>query len=133
MSHFNTLCLSGGGVRGYELLGVIAYLQEILDFDDINNFIGTSVGSLVGYLLAIGYTALEILILTNSSKIFDRLKTFNVMKMIQDGGAVEFTSIVEMLETLTIKKIGKLINLGQLRDEHGKRLIRICHVFVPYE
>ena len=47
MSHFNTLCLSGGGVRGYELLGAIAYLQEILDFDDINNFIGTSVGSLV--------------------------------------------------------------------------------------
>lgn len=122
MSHFNTLCLSGGGVRGYELLGAIAYLQEILDFNDINNFIGTSVGSLVGYLLAIGYTALEILILTNSSKIFDRLKTFNVMKMIQDGGAVEFTSIVEMVETLTIKKIGKLINLRQLKDDHGKTL-----------
>ena len=122
MSHFNTLCLSGGGVRGYELLGAIAYLQEILDFNDMNHFIGTSVGSLVGYLLAIGYTALEILILTNESKIFDRLKTFNVMKMIQDGGAVAFTSIVEMLETLTIKKIGKLINLGQLRDEHGKYL-----------
>ncbi len=118
MSHFNTLCLSGGGVRGYELLGAIAYLQEILDFNDINNFIGTSVGSLVGYLLAIGYTALEILILTNSSKIFDRLKTFNVMKMIQDGGAVEFTSIVEMLETLTIKKIGKFSTKPPSKYKH---------------
>ena len=122
MSHFNTLCLSGGGVRGYELLGAIAYMQEILDFNDMNNFIGTSVGSLVCYLLAIGYSALEILILTNSSKVFDKLKTFNVMKMIQDGGAVAFTPIVEMLETLTIKKIGRLINLRQLRDEHGKTL-----------
>ena len=70
MSHFNTICLSGGGIRGFELLGAIAYLQEILDFGKINNFIGTSVGSMVCYLLAIGYTSLEILIQINSSRIF---------------------------------------------------------------
>lgn len=122
MSHFNTICLSGGGIRGFELLGAIAYLQEILDFRKINKFIGTSVGSMVCYLLAIGYTSLEILIQINSSRIFDKLKNFNVMKMIQDGGAVVFTPIQEMLESLTIKKIGKLINFEQLEKEFGKTI-----------
>ena len=42
--------------------------------------------------------------------------------MIQDGGAVVFTPIQEMLESLTIKKIGKLINFEQLEKEFGKTI-----------
>ena len=126
MSLYNTLCLSGGGIRGFELLGAVCYLQEILDFDSINNLIGTSVGGIINYLLAIGYSAVEILTITISSKIFEK-KNFNIMQMIQSGGAISFSRIQELLETLTIKKIGKLINLKQLETDYGKTLTLITY------
>lgn len=52
------LVLSGGGVFGAALLGALHSLPSL---DHFKVFAGTSVGALIGALLAIGYTPLELL------------------------------------------------------------------------
>ena len=127
MSCIKSICLSGGGVRGFQLLGALAYLQEIIDFKEVEEFVGTSVGSMLSYLLAIGYTSIEILTFINASKVFDKIKHFNVMQMVQEGGSSSFSPIQEVLEQMTIKKIGCLVSLSQLQSQIGKRLVVVVY------
>lgn len=59
---FDSLCLSGGGIKGICYIGFLDYLQKnnFIDINKINNFIGTSVGGIIVFYLAIGYTIKEI-------------------------------------------------------------------------
>jgi predicted acylesterase/phospholipase RssA len=129
MSRYNSLCLSGGAMRGFELLGAISYLSEIINLKSITKFYGTSIGSMICYLLAIGYSSTELLIEISKSKFWDKLRNLNVMQMIQDGSCSSFTPIQEFLEKITIKKIGKLINMEQLKKEYGKELSVVTYNF----
>ena len=52
---FNTLSLSGGGIKGIVFLGALKYLDENNLLNDINTFCGVSVGSIICFLLIIGY------------------------------------------------------------------------------
>lgn len=56
----NILVISGGGLRGFSALGALNYLieQEIIVNPDI--LCGSSVGSIICFLLSIGYTAHDI-------------------------------------------------------------------------
>lgn len=55
----DTLCFSGGGIKGISFLGAIKYLEDVdyLDMKNINNYVGTSVGSIISFLYVIGYTS----------------------------------------------------------------------------
>lgn len=64
------LVLSGGGARGAAHIGVIKYLEEI--GMPIDYIAGTSMGSIVGGLYALGYSSDEILNIINSVD-WDRL------------------------------------------------------------
>lgn len=59
---FDTICLSGGGVKGFSFLGALDYLElnSYININEINNWIGTSAGSILSYLFTLGYTVLEI-------------------------------------------------------------------------
>lgn len=48
------LVLSGGGTKGYEMLGSLKYLEKIGYLDKIETFYGTSIGSIISFFLAIG-------------------------------------------------------------------------------
>lgn len=56
---YKTLILSGGGVSGITHLGAIKYLEE-KELIDIDTYICTSVGSIIGSLLSVGYNAQEL-------------------------------------------------------------------------
>ena len=55
--YYNSLCLSGGGINGLQILGSISYLikHNIINLKQIKMFIGTSVGSIICFLLNINY------------------------------------------------------------------------------
>jgi predicted acylesterase/phospholipase RssA len=129
MSRYNSLCLSGGAMRGFELLGALSYLSEIINLKCIDKFYGTSIGSMICYLLAIGYSSTELLIEISTATFWDKLRNVNVMQMIQDGSCSSFTPIQEFLEKITIKKIGKLINMEQLKNDYGKELSVVTYNF----
>lgn len=53
------LVLSGGGSKGVAILGGLHYLYENDKLNDIEEYWGTSIGSLISLLLLIGYTPFE--------------------------------------------------------------------------
>jgi predicted patatin/cPLA2 family phospholipase len=124
---FDTLVLPGGGVKGFCLLGA---LQACLDrglLGNISKYVGTSVGAIIGYLLAIGYNPIEILIVLHTNKWLEKMQSFNLVAMINGDGVTSFTNIGEALERLTISKIGKFITLGKLKEEFGKTLVCVTY------
>lgn len=118
MSVYKSLCLSGGGIQGFQVLGALSSISENSCFN-IEEFVGTSAGSMICYLLSIRYTPTEILTELTQTRVFDKLKFPNYMQMVQCGGATSFAPVQEFLETITIKKMGKLLTIGQLKEETG--------------
>ncbi len=58
----DTICMSGGGVKGFSFIGALDYLQEksIIDLNQINNWVGTSAGAIMAYLFSLGFSTQEI-------------------------------------------------------------------------
>jgi hypothetical protein len=59
---FDTVCMSGGGVKGFSFLGALDYLEfnSYIDTSKINIWVGTSAGSILSFLFTLGYTIHEI-------------------------------------------------------------------------
>lgn len=123
----DTLVLSGGGIKGFLLLGGIQCAIDLGYLENITNYIGTSIGSIICYLLAIGYTPIEIIVSLYSNKWLERMQYFNLVAMINGNGATSFTNINECLEKLTIDKIGRFLTLGKLKEIYGKTLICVSY------
>lgn len=120
---FDTLVLSGGGIKGFAILGAVQSLIDNEKLNDITTYIGTSIGAIIGYLLAIGYTPIEIVVYIHTNKIFGKINNYDLVSLADGTGALSFTFIHELLETLTINKIGKLLTLKKLKEDFGKTLI----------
>jgi len=124
---YDTLVLPGGGIKGFNLLGAIQALMDVNICGNVKTYIGTSIGSIISYLLAINYTPIEILVAIYTHQWMDKVKHFNLVDMINGSGAISFASIYEVLEKLTIDKIGYFLTLGKLKEKFGKTLICVTY------
>lgn len=75
--NYNVLSIDGGGIRGLIALNQLVHLEKSLNkpiYEVFDLFSGTSTGSIIAVLLALGYTATEILdfYLSHSNDIFKR-------------------------------------------------------------
>lgn len=120
---YDTLVLAGGAIRGFALLGAIQYLQDRGWLQKIRKFIGTSIGAIIGYLICIGYSPVEIMVVLCQKDFFERLASLDLVKIIHGKGAISFNVLRDVLERMTIKKIGRFITLKELYDNYGKILI----------
>ena len=124
MIDFDTLCLSGGGIKGLLTLGALHYCQENFLLKNVKTYVGTSVGAMIGYLLAIDYTPKEILAYLCTRQILERIQNFNFISILNgNDGVVSFSPIQDHLEKLTINKIGRFITLKDLKEQFDKTLI----------
>ena len=59
----DSLCFSGGGVKGCAFLGALMYMEEhhYINLQDIKTFAGCSIGSMMAFLLSLQYTIMEII------------------------------------------------------------------------
>jgi len=124
----DTLVISGGSIKGFGLLGAIQKIYEYYESKEekiktFNCFVGTSVGSIIGYLLAIGYEPLEIIHSIHSSAVLEKLRRIELIQIMNNKGLFFFEPIIEELENLTLKKRNKLYTLQELSDDLGKEFI----------
>jgi len=126
---YNTIVLSGASTKGIVLLGGLQYAYDNCFLKNVTNYIGTSAGSIICYLLAIGYTPVEIIVYICTNQLFEKIQNFNIIAMINGSGALSFNHIHEQLEKMTIEKIGFLPNLEQLYSRFGKKLTCVTHNF----
>ena len=111
----NTLVLSGGALNGFSTLGAVQFLldNKIIETKNIRKYIGTSSGSMISYLLAIGYTPVEIFIFLCQNKLFKNVKQFDFLSLVKGTGYVNFKDIHNILEVLTMKKIDYICHIMQ--------------------
>lgn len=121
--NFNTIILSGGGSKGFAMLGALQYMYDRGYMDHVLNFAGTSIGGIIAYLLIIGMTPIEIVVYLCKHKITDRLKHFNLVAMLQRQGAINFSIISDALEKLTIEKVGYLLTMKDIPKRFNKKLV----------
>lgn len=126
-AEYDTLVLSGGSVKGLMTLGSLQYLYDNFILNNIKNYVGTSSGAICCYLLIIGYTPIEIIVYICTNQLLEKMQHFNIMAMINGGGAISFNTIQEQLEKMTIEKIGKLMTLSDLKNKFNKNLICTTH------
>ena len=124
---YDTLVLSGGSTKGIIILGSLQYLYDNFYLQEIKNYIGTSSGSIICFLLAIGYTPIEIMVYICTHQLLERIQHFNVVAMINGGGASSFISIYEQLEKMTIEKIGYIPTFQDLKTKFNANLTCITY------
>jgi NTE family protein len=128
MFGYESLILSGGGSKGICTLGALQYLQDnkLLDNNNINCYIGSSVGSIICYLLIIGYTPVEIIVYLCSNNVLESFISKNNFSLsLFSGGLYDYSMITDHCKKMTDLKINYVPTLKQLKDDFGKELI-VC-------
>jgi NTE family protein len=86
--------LEGGGVKGFALIGAISYMEGI--GHEWNKIAGTSVGAIVGALLAAGY---------KSHELHEAMQDLDLKGIMDKGSEDKLFAIGPMLSILTQKGI----------------------------
>ena len=118
---YNAIILSGGGLKGFGLLGGLQYMVDNKKFD--NNVIyysGTSIGSVICYFLAIGYTPIEMTVYSITNKVFDTYDLKSIDSVLKGDGLYDFATFSKHLEKMSIDKIGYVPTLLELYEKMGK-------------
>lgn len=106
---YDTLCFSGGGISGILFIGALDELQKynFLNIKNIKNYYGTSIGSIISFILSLGYTIKEII---------EFIKEFDFKKLepnvecdtfFYEYGINSGTRIISLLQTLLKEKLNK--------------------------
>lgn len=119
----NTLVLGGGAIKGFALLGGIQYLQDKNLMVQIKKIVGTSIGAIIGYLFCIGFSPVELMVILCQNNFLDKLSQFDIVNGMNGGGAAPFSIISDMIEKLTIQKIGKFLTLKDLYELSKRELV----------
>lgn len=133
MGYYNTLVLSGGSIKFIDMLGALQYCYDNQLLSDVKQFIGTSAGAIVCYLLAIGYTPLELIGYLCVNKLFEDMQYFDIKSMISGQGAIDFSKFQDYLEKLTINKIGKLITMKDISSLFNKQLVITVYNYTHHQ
>lgn len=119
---YNTLVLSGGGIRGFILLGALEYLKNQCVLDKVTHYIATSIGAIISYLLIIGYKPSDIIIQFIQQKYFDKIKSPSFVRIFNGDGCFDFEDFNKILIELTLKKRENIPTLKELHNEYNIRL-----------
>jgi len=119
--NFETLVIGPGGIKGITILGSIKALQNNNLLNNIKNYVGVSVGSIISLLLICNYSVSEILYESiHIPNFFCDINFYNLKKMFMDlvlqGGIINNDFLKKKLETMVIKKFGSVLTLKELYE-----------------
>jgi predicted acylesterase/phospholipase RssA len=123
---YDTIVIGSGAVKGFELLGALQYLYDTNRISPKPKFVGTSVGSILAYLIAIGYSPMEIIGELHVGDWLEKTgKTYDMSNIMSGKGISTFIYVQEALEHITLAKVGRFLTMKQLYDRTGIEL-HIC-------
>lgn len=105
---YSNLVLSGGALRAVGLLGAVKYLEELDILKNIKQYVGTSAGSIISFLIIIGYNSSEIInLLSNKVDFLTDFDFNNLTNILEDYGIDDCSRNKKILEEYLSKKINK--------------------------
>ena len=124
---YTNLVLSGGALRAIAILGAIKYLEQLNLLKNIKEYVGTSAGSIISFLIIIGYTSKEIIELFKNNIDFVTNFNFdlnNITNILEDYGIDDCNRNRKILEDFLFKKINKKnITFLELTKKYGINFI----------
>lgn len=121
---YSGISLSSGSIRGIYQLGAIhaAELNGLLV--DVKYFAGTSIGSIIALLLAVGWQPLELFTHVCMND-FTQLLSYNIdiVNVFQKWGAIDTTPIREYISKLILLKLPEIPTFKTLQEQTGKHLL----------
>ena len=118
MNNIDTLCFSGGGTKGFSFVTAIKILidNKYIDLNNINKFVGSSIGSINAFLFSINYTPDELIIFLSNIDLSNIGNTFNLELFIEKYGFSDADEFIKIVEILFYNKM-KMINIT-FKDLH---------------
>lgn len=117
------LVLSGGGIKGISFLGALNVLDKLGILKNIEIYAGTSVGSIILFLINIGYSPMELFELVKKINL-NKLKTINLSLFLNSMGLDNGEKIISLLKRLMKhKNINEKITFKELHDLTKKTFI----------
>ena len=105
---YSNLVLSGGALRAVGLLGAIKYLEELDILKNIKQYVGTSAGSIISFLIIIGYNSSDIInLIYNKVDFLTDFDFNNLTNILEDYGIDDCSRNKKILEEYLSKKINK--------------------------
>lgn len=117
----DTLVISSGAEKGMAEIGALVKPYESGMLSELRNIIGCSVGAVIGYLLAIGCTPEEIMIIGLTLKLFG--SGITISRLQSDYAVCDHSVIMDNLTQLSLLKLRKLPTFAELFTERDIRLI----------
>jgi predicted acylesterase/phospholipase RssA len=122
---FETIVLSGGGVKGLGELGALHYYVEngIVDLTQVKEYATASIGSVIAGLLIIGFTPMEIFLNIYLLENLLRPSNENIVDIIKNFGLTSIKSVIEPIRELFLKKCKQIPTLAEVKSKYGKNII----------
>jgi predicted acylesterase/phospholipase RssA len=119
---FEVLVCSGGGTKGLLFLGALKKIEE-LQLNNFKIFTGISVGAIIVFLYAIGFSAQEIIYLLTKTK-FNKMTSISLKNILSKFGLDRGDKISAFVENSMEKKgISKNITFKTFYELKGKEFI----------
>jgi len=107
-SVFDTLCFGSGGVQGIMYMGAVKYLVDnnYINLNKIENYCGTSIGSIVAFFYSIGYDSNELIDIILNHPNLSCLEPDIDLDMIENEyGMDSGNAIVDLIREILKKKL----------------------------
>lgn len=126
---FTSIVIAGGALKAASVIGCIKFLEERNAMKDLRNYVGTSAGALLCFMLVIGYSSKEI-----REVVLDCLYTQDIMSVnVEDlfnilttYGMNSGTMLVDMVRRILFKKVKRNdITFIEIAKTYGKNLV-VC-------
>ena len=118
------LVISGGGISGLGIIGILKYLNEKNLLVNIDNYIGTSVGSIICFFLSLDFNINELIEFVcnfDFSKILDNLDIDNLFDKWGFSNSEKLEYLI--MRMIQIKNINSDITFKEHFELTGKNLI----------
>lgn len=139
--NYDTLVLSGGGIKGSYFLKNLKLIDNLCGLNNIKNFVGSSVGGIVLYILALGFNINEMIKLFIEIN-FEKMQNINLQNLFVNYGLDNGEKFYMFYKLLLQKKFGReSMTFKELYDLTGNYLCftgtnlnkKCCEYFSPDE
>ena len=106
-----------GGIKGVSYTGALFYLENYNLLPEVERVCGISIGSIIGYLYAIGCDGLEIFLFINREEF--KLGMPNLMDIVTNQGVFDTEVVSRFLEKVSMNKFDCIPTFEKLYRKSG--------------
>jgi NTE family protein len=114
---YNAIVMSGGGLKGFALLGAMQYMIDNKLIGNIKYYSGTSIGAIISYFLAIGYTPIEMIVYIITHNVFDKKDHKSIDSILNGEGIYDFSIYSSHFKKMSLDKIGYIPTFKDLYEK----------------